>query len=159
MGAGLFLAGLGLSVGGQIYRGMTLRDQAKQQSKLYEEQAREDIYQARQEKEASYREQLQLIRRGKTLKGTQIARAGASGVTTESFLPVLIDTAEQLELDRFNAAEQRKRRVRGFERRSILSQYRAKQARLSGRNALTADIIGAAGTGIQGASIYKELYT
>lgn len=155
----LFLAAVGMQVGGQVFEGLSFRDQAKNQAKLYEAQAAEDIFQAEQEKEATYRNQLQAIRQGKALKGTQVARAGASGATAESFLPVMIDTAKELELDRYNLALQGKQRESQFRRRAVLSRYNARISKIRGRNALTASLLGAAGTGTKGALEYKELYT
>lgn len=154
----LFLASASMQAGGGIYQAYSAKAEADAEAELFKEQSAFSLQQAETEREATHREQLRLLRKGRAIKGTQLARAGASGVTSESFLPVMIDTAKELELERFNAAEAGKQRELVFRRRAILQYHQAKTAKARGRAARTFGLLGTAGKAAGSAYQYNKMY-
>ena len=153
----LFLLGLGANVYGGISQMFSAKAEMDVESTLYREQAASDEAQAEREREATYQEQLRLLRKGRRIKGMQIARAGATGVTAESFLPAMIETAKELELERYNASETGKQREKQFRRRALLNAFRSQSAKAKGRSLRTAGLLSTAGTLGQGLYQYSKM--
>lgn len=158
MGQSLFAIGSMMSVGGQVYGAQAGLKESGRAAAMLEMQGREDIYAAAEEKEATYKEQLQLLRRGRAIKGQQVARAAVSGATVESFLPVLIEAAEELELERHYAKERGQARERQFRHRAMLRFMEAKGTRKRGRSAFYAGLLGAAGSAAGSYYQYKTMW-
>ena len=91
------------------------------------------------------REEGQLRREGAQLTGSQIATAGASGLTTDSFAPSIIDSAVNSELAALNARYKGAVEATGF-------RNQAQALKLQGKQALWGGII----SGV-GGTIFKGL--
>lgn len=134
MATGAAIGGAVLGAGGQIYGGMQARKAAKKQQRALDDQAR-------LEEEAAAYAAIQKSREFDSLLGTQKAKIGGSGIKLEG-TPLLI--LEQTLRDKKETIDNI---LSGGAARASALRAEAGNARDAGRNAMTASIIGAFGSG------------
>lgn len=149
----LMIAGLGMSVMGQIQQGNIARQQAEAQAEINEYNAAQKEVEAQQNLEGAKLEELRTARLARLFKGEQVARMGMSGteLTGGSSIEVLGDIAYQTKMDRdlilrsgTIAGQQSRAEAKG-------SRFQAQWSRLYGKQAQSASMMGAMATGIKGA--------
>lgn len=144
MATGAVIAGTTLAGGSRIYGGLQARKAAKKQ------QANLDA-QAILEREAAEFQALQAERRFDKLLGTQKARISGSGIKLEgSPMDILEQTLNDQRETITNIRQTGDSRARAL-------QDLAGNARDAGRNALTASVVGAFGTGLKSVQKYNKL--
>jgi hypothetical protein len=155
----LMIAGLGMSVMGQIQQGNIARQQAEAQAEINEYNAAQKEVEAAQNLEGAKIEELRTARLARLFKGEQVARMGMSGMGfTGSSIEVLGDIAYQTKMDRdlilrsgTIAGQQSRAEAKG-------DRFAAQWSRLYGKQAQSASMMGAMATGIKGAySIWGTL--
>ena len=149
----LMIAGLAMSVAGQIQQGNIAKQQAEAQASINEYNAAQKEVEAAQNLEGAKIEELRTARLARLFKGQQIARMGMSGTELQggSSLEVLGDIAYQTKMDRDLIL--RSGTIAGSQSRAEAegSRFAAKWNRLYGKQAQSASYMGAAATGIKGA--------
>ena len=139
----LFTAGMGLQVGAGVYGALESRKQADTEASWYKYNAAMYMRAAQEAMAASSYTQEQLIREGKRFKGTQLARAGASGVALEgSPTKALIETAKNLERDRYMIGARGRQKAASLNAQARISLAQARTAKQRGTSSLYAALIG-----------------
>lgn len=141
MAVGAIIAGVGIvtGVGGQIFGGISARKASKKQQRMFDEQAR-------LERELAEFQARQAERKFDDFLGDQKVAIASSGIKLEgSALDIIAETQRDKEETITNIKKA------GFARASALISQ-ANLARDQGRDAMTASIIGAFGSGAKGAS-------
>lgn len=146
------IAGLAVSVMGQIQQGNIAKQQAEAQAQINEYNAAQKEVEAAQNLEGAKIEELRTARLARLFKGEQVARMGMSGTEfTGSSIEVLGDIAYQTKMDRDLIL--RSGTIAGAQSRAEAegSRFQAKWSRLYGKQAQSASYMGAFATGIKGA--------
>ena len=141
-----FISGMGtaMQVAAPVMTGMAAKESAEAQAKAMEYNAQIEESKAAIAAERAAQEERKLRIRGKLVKGTQRAAFGAAGLDPNvgSPLDVLLDTQWAIEQDaatiRYNAMLDQW----GYGSRAQIARYQADVARSTGKQDMTAGVIG-----------------
>lgn len=132
------VAGVAMSAYGTIQQGQTASKAAAYNAQVAKNNADREKQKAQFEATRQSRLQAQLM-------GRQRAAGGAAGITSESLLDVISDSAKQSELDKLLILNEGQAKGAGYEGEALMSSFQGKQAK-------QASYISAASTLVSGAS-------
>lgn len=148
----LMIAGLAVSVMGQMQQASMMEQQAEAQAQISEYNAAQKEVEAAQNLEGAKLEEQRVARLARLFKGEQVARMGMSGTEfSGSSIEVLGDIAYQTRMDRDITL--RSGTIAGSQSRAEAKGhlFQAQWSRLYGKQQSSAMMMGAAATGISGA--------
>ncbi len=146
---------IGLAVGGglqvlsSIQQGKAAQAQGEFQAEIAARNAAERIKEAEGQRQAAAEAAIEIERRGRALKATQRAKFAKSGVELRgSPLSVLVETAQDIEADKFTTLREGAIRASSLEAQAGIIQAQGAAAKSRGKTAKRASVLSAVGTGV-----------